>query len=53
MKKQLGIVVFEPFRQQFAAAYARSRVVVNGVASLPPLFFHTHRNWKEAGAKSE
>lgn len=52
MKKQLGIVVFEPFRQQFASAYARSRVVVAGTASVAPMFFHTHRNWKDAGARS-
>jgi coatomer protein complex subunit alpha (xenin) len=53
MKKQLGIVVFEPFRPQFISAYARSRVVVVGSASAPPMFFHTHRNWKDAGPRSE
>jgi coatomer protein complex subunit alpha (xenin) len=52
MKKQLGIVVFEPFREQFLTAYARSRVVVSGMPSIEPLFFHTHRNWKDAGQKS-
>jgi len=52
MKKQLGIVKFEPFQKHFLSAYARSRVSVSASASTPPLFFHTLRNFKEASARS-
>jgi hypothetical protein len=53
MKKQLGIVVFEPFQKQFLSAYARSRVTAGGMPSLPPMFFYTLRNWKDATARSK
>lgn len=32
-------------------AFARARTCFVGLPSLPPLFGHPHRNWKEAGAR--
>eukprot|EP00049_Salpingoeca_infusionum_P027282 m.31496 g.31496 ORF g.31496 m.31496 type:complete len:1209 (-) comp9423_c0_seq1:1240-4866(-) len=52
MKKQLGIVVFEPFREIFMAQYTRARVAAPGLASTPPTFFCTQRNWQDAGARN-
>ncbi|XP_052228436.1 coatomer subunit alpha-like [Dreissena polymorpha] len=49
---QVGVVNFEEYRQLFMATYSRSRTCHQGLPSLPPLFGHPHRNWKEAGGRS-
>ena len=52
MKQQMGIVNFAPYKDVFLAQYARSRDVVPATTCTPPLFFHIHRNWQDAGARN-
>ena len=33
-------------------AFARGRVAAPGLPCTPSLYFHPHRNWREAGAKT-
>ena len=52
MKQQMGIVNFAPYKDVFLAQYARSRDVVPATTCTPPLFFHIHRNWQDAGTRN-
>ena len=52
LQDQIGVVRFEPFKEHFLSAYSQSRVVVEAIPLLPPLFGYPHRNWREAGAKA-
>ncbi len=52
LHKQLGIVDFAPFKQQFLAAFSRSRVALQTTASIPGLLVGIQRNWKDADTKS-
>ncbi|XP_066920930.1 coatomer subunit alpha-like [Clytia hemisphaerica] len=52
MNEQLGVINFEPYKQLFMSAFSRGRAVSPGLPTTPPMFYHPHRNWKEAGAKA-
>jgi len=52
LNDQLGVVNFEPFEQLFMLAFVRGRVAAPGLPCTPSMFFHPHRNWREAGAKT-
>ena len=52
LSDQIGICDFAPFKDMFILAAARSRVAISPLPSVQSLFFHTHRNWKEAGPKN-
>jgi len=52
LNDQLGVVNFEPYEQLFMLAFARGRVAAPGLPCTPSLYFHPHRNWREAGAKT-
>ncbi|KAK2187376.1 hypothetical protein NP493_168g04047 [Ridgeia piscesae] len=48
---QVGVVQFEAYKQHFVSTFTRARAVYTALPSLPPLFGHPHRNWREAGAR--
>ncbi|CAI9735621.1 coatomer subunit alpha-like isoform X1 [Octopus vulgaris] len=49
---QVGMVSFSPYKQLFLQTFAHARTCYVGIPSLPPLFGHPHRNWKDAGARN-
>ncbi|XP_046405576.1 coatomer subunit alpha [Ischnura elegans] len=51
LHEQVGVVNFEPYRALFLSTYSRSRTSFPALPSLPTLYGHPHRNWKEAGPK--
>ncbi|KAF6212403.1 hypothetical protein GE061_012925 [Apolygus lucorum] len=51
LKEQVGVVEFEPLKSIFMAAYSMARTSYTPLPSLPSIYAHPHRNWKEAGAK--
>merc|ERR1712216_357966 len=52
LNDQIGICDFGPFKELFALAAARSKISIATLPSVESLFFHTHRNWEDAGPKS-
>uniref|UniRef100_A0A0K8T5U4 Coatomer subunit alpha n=1 Tax=Lygus hesperus TaxID=30085 RepID=A0A0K8T5U4_LYGHE len=51
LKEQVGVVEFEPLKSIFMGAYSMARTSYTPLPSLPSIYAHPHRNWKEAGAK--
>lgn len=49
---QVGMVSFSQYKQLFLQTFAHARTCYVGIPSLPPLFGHPHRNWKDAGARN-
>ncbi|CAB0008469.1 unnamed protein product [Nesidiocoris tenuis] len=51
LKEQVGVVEFEPLKPLFMGAFSMARTSYTPLPSMPSIFAHPHRNWKEAGAK--
>ena len=49
---QIGVVDFEPLKPLLLQAVSRGRTAANALPSLHPIFYHPHRNFKEAGPRS-
>lgn len=52
LNKQLGIVDFAPFKEQFLAAQSRAAAMIMTLPSLTSLPLYMHRNWKDATPKN-
>eukprot|EP00056_Hartaetosiga_gracilis_P009451 m.135948 g.135948 ORF g.135948 m.135948 type:complete len:1206 (+) comp13130_c0_seq2:266-3883(+) len=52
MKKKLGIVLFDAYKDIFVLEQARAQVAISGNASTPSLFYNIHRNWQDAGSRN-
>merc|ERR1739838_752324 len=48
---QVGVSSFGEYKTLFMQTYARARTCYLAMPSLPPMFGHPNRNWREAGAK--
>jgi len=49
---QIGVVDFEPLKPLLLQAVSRGRTAIDALPSLHPIFYHPHRNFKEAGPRS-
>uniref|UniRef100_A0A914GUL9 Coatomer subunit alpha n=1 Tax=Globodera rostochiensis TaxID=31243 RepID=A0A914GUL9_GLORO len=52
LEEQLGIVQLNPFKAQFLALHAKSRVAYTAFPLSPPNFVFPARNWQEATPKT-
>ncbi|XP_014253737.1 coatomer subunit alpha [Cimex lectularius] len=52
LNEQVGVINFEPLRSLFLSGFSMSRTSYTPLPSLPSIYAHPHRNWKEAGAKN-
>lgn len=50
--EQVGVINFQPYQSLFMNTFARSRTSYSLLPSLPSLYNHPLRNWKEATPKT-
>ncbi|XP_067002871.1 coatomer subunit alpha [Anabrus simplex] len=48
---QVGVVKFDDYRVLFMSTFSCSRTSFSALPSLPSLYGHPHRNWKDSGTK--